>query len=117
MYSDDDEDDDPNNKIPIPMYLRKGIDYIRVHEDTSKNEIGLKHITRLVQMARPLEIDDLAVDLTSTLLYAQNPYDLDGFWEYRNSAMIVALVRCPYKVIPYVHNDLFMNVCSLNDTF
>ncbi|CAG8459838.1 8936_t:CDS:10 [Acaulospora morrowiae] len=123
VESENEEDeDDPapqvrKKKVLAPVYIIDLISYLKSVEDYEKLEIAINNAGKLIRNKTGfgMELDDNAEELARIIISLQDKFELKGFEENRQDALVALSCGSPKIVVPYIIQQLFENRYSLSD--
>ncbi|OSX64936.1 hypothetical protein POSPLADRAFT_1044368 [Postia placenta MAD-698-R-SB12] len=114
--------------VPHPVYLAQLGELVRStsgvrseQEDmqAQKHEVALNVAEELIRRKRAYgtELEENAVNLVHGFLGLQDSYDIEGFEEKRQAALIALVACCPRKAAPTLIEEIFRNQYSTNQRY
>lgn len=106
------DDHDLIEGIRPPRYISECIDGL-LSADDPKRSIASLQVLRKVIMADADNFHHLSVQLVTALLYLQDQYSLEDYYQLRFSSMVAATVGCPIPVAGYLTKEFYAPNYSL----
>ncbi|KAJ9668907.1 telomere binding protein [Coniosporium apollinis] len=111
----DPEDDDPDptlvqrNRPTAPVYIRDLIAGLKDTENYDRHSLALSTASSLIRRKANFgtEVTDHIEELATTLVGLNDTFELDGFQEMRQEAMIAVLLAQPAKMGPWFARTFF----------
>eukprot|EP00051_Salpingoeca_urceolata_P010362 m.126549 g.126549 ORF g.126549 m.126549 type:complete len:873 (-) comp16682_c0_seq4:2058-4676(-) len=89
-----------------PRYIRDCLEGLRSGDNVDLIEACLKAAQGLIE-ADPGDLKEVCEELTRTLLHMSNQYNLDGFVEARQGALVAIACACPTKVARMLTREFY----------
>lgn len=119
LHDPEDSDDDPTlvrrDRPKPPVYIRDLIAYLRDTENYDKQKLALTHAPVLIRRKATFgsEVSSHAEELAGLLVGVQDKFDMEGFHDMRQQAMLALLVGLPAQMGPWFAKTFFDGDYSL----